>query len=81
MSWCTAELPPLDRAYHDAEWGVPVHDDRKQFEYVSLEVMQCGLSWSLMLKRRDVFRRRFDRFDFRIYRNGTLRTTPLSHAA
>ena len=65
MSWCTAELPPLDRAYHDAEWGVPVHDDRKQFEYVSLEVMQCGLSWSLMLKKRAVFRRCFDRFDFR----------------
>ena len=65
MSWCTAELPPLDRAYHDAEWGIPVHDDRRQFEYVSLEVMQCGLSWSLMLKRRAVFRRCFDRFDFR----------------
>ena len=31
MSWCTAELPPLDRAYHDAEWGIPVHDDRKRF--------------------------------------------------
>ena len=30
MSWCTAELPPLDRAYHDAEWGVPLHDDRRQ---------------------------------------------------
>ena len=65
MSWCTAELPPLDRAYHDAEWGIPLHDDRRQFEYVSLEVMQCGLSWSLMLKRRAVFRRCFDRFDFK----------------
>ena len=37
MSWCTAELPPLDRAYHDEEWGIPVHDDRRQFEYVSLD--------------------------------------------
>ena len=65
MSWCTAELSPLDRAYHDAEWGVPLHDDRRQFEYVSLEVMQCGLSWSLMLRKREVFRQCFDRFDFR----------------
>lgn len=64
MSWCTAELPPLDRAYHDAEWGIPLHDDRRQFEYVSLEVMQCGLSWSLMLKRRAVFRRHDVQFNF-----------------
>ncbi len=65
MSWCTAEIPPLDRAYHDAEWGIPLHDDRRQFEYISLEVMQCGLSWSLMLRKREVFRQCFDRFDFR----------------
>ena len=65
MSWCTAELPPVDRAYHDAEWGVPLHDDRRQFEYISLEVMQCGLSWGLMLRKREVFRRCFDEFDFR----------------
>ena len=65
MSWCTADLDPLDRAYHDAEWGVPLHDDRRQFEYISLEVMQCGLSWGLMLRKREVFRRCFDEFDFR----------------
>ena len=65
MSWCTAKLPPVDRAYHDAEWGVPLHDDRRQFEYISLEVMQCGLSWGLMLRKREVFRRCFNRFDFR----------------
>lgn len=53
MSWCTSELPPLDRAHHDAEWGIPLHDDRRQFEYVSLEVMQCGLSWSLIVVSAD----------------------------
>lgn len=51
-------------SYHDNEWGVPVHDDVKQFEYLFLEAMQCGLSWSLMLKKREVFRACFDGFDF-----------------
>lgn len=65
MSYCGwAAASALDRAYHDTEWGVPVHDDTKQFEYLSLEVMQCGLSWELMLLRREVFRRCFDGFDF-----------------
>ncbi len=53
----------LDRAYHDTEWGIPVHDDRVQFEYLLLEVMQCGLSWELMLRKREVFRRVFSGFD------------------
>lgn len=50
--------------YHDEEWGIPLHDDRKQFEYLSMEVMQCGLSWTLMLKKREIFRECFDNFDF-----------------
>ncbi len=54
----------LDRAYHDTEWGVPVHDDRKQFEYLLMEAMQCGLSWGLMLRKRATFRACFDEFDF-----------------
>lgn len=54
----------LDRSYHDNEWGIPVHDDRKQFEYLMLEAMQCGLSWELMLKKRETFRTCFDNFDF-----------------
>lgn len=54
----------LNEAYHDSEWGVPVRDDRKQFEFLSLEVMQCGLSWTLMLKKREIFRTCFADFDF-----------------
>ena len=53
-----------DRVYHDREWGVPVlADDRQMFEHLSLECLQCGLSWGLMLKKRDIFRRCFDGFD------------------
>ena len=50
--------------YHDEEWGVPLHDDQKQFEFLFLEAMQCGLSWSLMIKKREIFRQCFDGFDF-----------------
>lgn len=50
--------------YHDREWGVPVHDDRKHFEYLLLETMSCGLSWDLMLRKREVFRQCFAAFDF-----------------
>jgi DNA-3-methyladenine glycosylase I len=54
----------LNQKYHDTEWGVPVHDDRKQFEYLMMEVMQCGLSWDLMINKRDIFRKCFDNFNF-----------------
>jgi DNA-3-methyladenine glycosylase I len=50
-------------AYHDAEWGVPVHDDRKHFEFLILEGAQAGLSWETILKRRDGYRRAFRNFD------------------
>ena len=60
--WCT--INELETKYHDEEWGVPVHDDIKQFEYLMLEVMQCGLSWDTVLKKREIFRRCFDGFDF-----------------
>ena len=46
----------LLQEYHDREWGVPVHDDRLLFEHLTLEVMQCGLNWLLMLKKREIFR-------------------------
>lgn len=59
-----AKSDPLSRAYHDLEWGVPVRDDRTMFEHLSLECLQCGLSWGLMLKKREIFRRCFDGFDF-----------------
>ena len=60
--WDSAQ--EIDRHYHDTEWGIPVHDDRKQFEYLMMEVMQCGLSWELMLRKREIFRQCFDNFDF-----------------
>ena len=44
------------KTYHDTEWGVPVHDDRVMFEHLMMEVMQCGLSWALMIKKRASFR-------------------------
>jgi len=50
-------------AYHDTEWGVPVHDDRKHFEFLVLEGAQAGLSWLTILKRRDGYRRAFADFD------------------
>lgn len=49
--------------YHDTEWGVPVHDDRKHFEFLILEGAQAGLSWSTVLKKRDAYRKSFADFD------------------
>ena len=49
--------------YHDVEWGAPVHDDRKHFEFLVLDAFQAGLSWSIVLKKRENFRRAFDDFD------------------
>ena len=49
--------------YHDREWGVPVHDDRKHFEFLVLEAAQAGLSWSIVLKKREGYRRAFSNFD------------------
>jgi DNA-3-methyladenine glycosylase I len=51
------------RDYHDHEWGVPVHDDRKLFEFIVLEGAQAGLSWSTVLNKRENYRRAFDDFD------------------
>ena len=50
-------------AYHDREWGVPVHDERKLFEMLNLEGAQAGLSWLTVLRKREAYRRAFDRFD------------------
>jgi DNA-3-methyladenine glycosylase I len=54
---------PLMLAYHDEEWGVPVHDDRKMFEFIVLEGAQAGLSWSTVLNKRENYRRAFAGFD------------------
>ena len=58
-----AEGSDADRAYHDAEWGTPVHDDRTFFEFIVLEGAQAGLAWSTILARRDGYRRAFAGFD------------------
>lgn len=55
---------PLYIRYHDEEWGVPVHDDRKLFELLILESFQAGLSWECVLNKREAFRRAFDGFDW-----------------
>ncbi|MFV0393736.1 MAG: DNA-3-methyladenine glycosylase I [Coprobacillaceae bacterium] len=53
----------LDVQYHDEEWGVPVHDDQVLFEFIVLEGMQAGLSWSTILQRRETMREAFDNYD------------------
>lgn len=58
-----AGTDPLYVAYHDNEWGVPVHDDRTLFEFLVLEGMQAGLSWMTILKKRENFRQAFNSFD------------------
>jgi DNA-3-methyladenine glycosylase I len=54
---------PLYIAYHDLEWGVPVHDDRRIFEFLTLESAQAGLSWITVLRKRENYRTAFDNFD------------------
>ena len=60
---CAWAATPLGIAYHDAEWGVPLHDDRRLFEFLILEGAQAGLSWELILRKRDAYRDAFDGFD------------------
>jgi len=54
---------PLMVQYHDREWGVPVHDDRRHYEFLVLEAAQAGLSWSIVLNKREGYRRAFSEFD------------------
>lgn len=60
-AWANSD--PLYIRYHDEEWGVPVHDDRRLFEMLILEGAQAGLSWITILRKRPAYRRAFDRFD------------------
>src|SRR3954465_9559685 len=60
-SWCGDD--PLYVAYHDQEWGVPEHDDRRLFEMLTLEGAQAGLSWLTILRKREAYRAAFDGFD------------------
>ena len=61
-SWVSVD-DPLMLQYHDREWGVPVHEDRKHFEFLVLEGAQAGLSWTIVLKKREGYRGAFDGFD------------------
>jgi len=73
--WASDEL---SIAYHDQEWGVPLHDDRALFEFLILEGAQAGLSWSTILKKRPAYRAAFDGFDPRkVARYGEARTAAL----
>ena len=60
--WCLSS--DLYKKYHDDEWGVPVYDDQKLFEFLILETFQAGLSWITILKKRETFRLAFDDFDY-----------------
>ncbi len=63
-AWC--EKDDLYRSYHDEEWGVPVYEDHKLFEFLVLETFQAGLSWHMILKKRENFRKAFANFDYTI---------------
>ncbi len=63
MQRCAWPKTEMDIAYHDHEWGVPVHDERRLFEFLILEGAQAGLSWSTILNKRENYRKAFDQFD------------------
>ena len=63
MKRCEWARTDLSIAYHDREWGVPLHDDRRVFEFLILEGAQAGLSWETILKKRTAYRKAYDRFD------------------
>jgi len=62
-NWATKD--PLYIAYHDTEWGVPVHNEQQLFEFLILETFQAGLSWITVLRKRENFRKAFDNFDYK----------------
>lgn len=75
--WAAGTFPAYVR-YHDEEWGVPVRDDRKQFEFLVLESAQAGLSWATILRRREGYRKAFAGFDpFKVSRFGKARVERL----
>ena len=68
-AWCGND--PLYVAYHDTEWGLPIHDDQLLFEFLILEGAQAGLSWLTILKKRENYRKAFDAFDPKVVANYT----------
>ena len=61
--WCIKDAHEMH--YHDTEWGVPVHDDLKHFEFIVLDTFQAGLSWKTVLHKREAFRKAFDGFNYK----------------
>ena len=65
MAYCNwRNTSELNLKYHDTEWGIPLWDDRGQFEFLMMEVMQCGLNWNMMINKREIFRSCFDNFEY-----------------
>ncbi len=65
MSYCHwANTSEINKHYHDEEWGKPLFNDFRQFEFLMLEVMQCGLNWNLVINKREILRKCFDNFDY-----------------
>ena len=65
MSYCNwKNSSPENCSYHDNEWGIPIYDDTKHFEALSLEALQCGLNWNIIIKKRPIFRKCFENFHF-----------------
>ncbi len=65
MAYCNwGNTSELNLKYHDTEWGIPLWDDRGQFEFLMMEVMQCGLNWNMMINKREIFRSCFDNFEY-----------------
>ena len=60
--WCLGDS--LYKNYHDTEWGVPIYDEQKLFEFLTLEIFQAGLSWITILRKRENFYNAFDQFDY-----------------
>ena len=60
--WCCDN--GIMQKYHDEEWGIPLHEDKRHFEYLLMEAMQCGLNWNMMLNKREIFRKCFADFDY-----------------
>ena len=64
VGYCNFNLSEIGQKFHDEEWGVPVHDDCKLFEFLVMTVMQCGFTWEMILRKREIFRLGFEDFDF-----------------
>ena len=65
MPHCIWDTSKISLDYHDNEWGIPLYNDLKHFEYLSMEVMQCGLSWKTILLKRQILNFCFDNFDYK----------------